>query len=366
MAHEQEFTTPTFKGGRFNAGAGLPVDVLEDLAVYAEILTDVAKHLFKQRHPDRRRVSRGFEDRMQLRLTGIRSGSQIAVLTRRVPDGELPIPDEYDEARDLFAEAIASAAESGTLPPEFPMSVVPKFGRLGQRLQPDELMIFARRGGEAAIYDRAARSRIIALGGQSYSARDEFVGYVADLNSHTGRFELRLVDGTALPGDYTTYWNELHTAQGSPVNQGCRVRVDADAEFTAQGQPSRLLVLHEVTVLDTWEWARARLAELAAIERGWFDGADGEPVSATVISFVSEFLEQLSERNAQPPHLFPTPEGGIQAEWRSVERTVSVEFEAPGRMIIHTIEPDGAEDRYEELDAESMDRAVELAATATS
>ena len=135
MAHEQQFTTPTFKGGRFDTGTGLPVEVLADLAAYAEILTDVAKHLFKQRNPDRRRVSRGFEDRLQLRLASIQSGSQIAVLTRRMPDGELPIPDEYDEARDLFAEAIAQVADTGALPPQFPLNAVPKFGRLGQRLR---------------------------------------------------------------------------------------------------------------------------------------------------------------------------------------------------------------------------------------
>lgn len=363
MAHDAAFARPTFRGGRFDSGLGMPVDALPDLAAYAEILTDIAKSLFKQRNPDRRRVSRGFEERLQLRITSVEaSSSQVAVLTRRVPDGQLPLRDEYDDARDLLAEAVAAVAEGRDLPTTFPTSALSKFSRLGQNLEPGEHIAFARFGGGEAVYDRAIRTRLVELGGRSYAARDEFVGYVADLNSQTGRFELRLVDGSAaLGGEYGAHWEGLHSAQGSPPESGQRVRVHADAEFTSSGQPQRFLVIHEVTVLDTWEWAEARLAELGSIESGWFDGEHGEPIDERVFDAVGDFFTLLVERGAPPPHLFPTPEGGLQAEWRTASMTVSVEFEPHGGVVLHSLDVDSGEDEHGATDLANLSRAAEFA-----
>ena len=366
MAPDEVFARPTFRGGRFDLGEGMPVDALPDLAAYAEILTDIAKRLFKQRNPDRRRVSRGFEERLQLRVTTFDSGSQVAILTRQLPSGQLPLRDEYDDARDLLAEAINKVAKGHDLPSRFPPSVLPKFSRLGYRLQPGEHIAFAAGGGEA-IYDRSTRNRLVELGGRSYVERDEFVGYIADLNSHTGRFELRLVDDTiGLGGEYGLHWETLHSAQGSPPEKGQRVRLEADAEFSPTGQPQRLVVVHDVTILDTWDWAQARLAELALIERGWLDGEQGERIAEQVVQAVADFLTLLNRGGVEPPHLFPTAEGGLQAEWRSSASTVSVEFEPNGLLVLHSVDVDSAEDTYHETDFTDVRRAVEFASQATA
>lgn len=361
----EEFARPTFKGGRFDTGEGMPVEALPDLAAYADIITDVAKSLFKQRHPGRQRVSRGFEDRLQLRVSHVEEGSKIPVLERRLPEGELAIPDEYDDARDLVTQAIAAASSGHALPAGLPASVLTKFSRLGQRLQPGERIVFATKQGGEAVYDRTVRTRLVQMGGKAYSSRDEFVGYVSDLDSQRGRVEIRTADGVSLGGEYREFWEVFHAAQGSPPETGRRVRVDAETEYDAAGEPQRFLVVHEVTTLDTWEWAERRLAELGTIEQGWFDGEHGEPVDEAAFDAAGGFLEALADTDVSPPHLFPTPDGGIQAQWRDDANTVSVEFEPGGRTALHSLNVENGDDQYIELESAYIDRAVRFVVDAT-
>lgn len=356
----EEFARPTFTGGRFDIGEGMPVEALPDLAAYADIVTDVAKDLFKQRHPSRQRVSRGFGERLQLRVSRVEEGSKVPVLVRRLPEGELAIPDEYDDARDLVTQAIEAVSTDQVLPAGFPTWVLPKFSRLGQRLQPGERIVFETKQGGKAIYDRTVRSRLVQMGGKSYSARDEFVGLVTDLDSQRGRVEIRIADGMSLAGEYREFWEVLHSAQGSPPESGRRVRIEAETEYDAAGVPQRFLVVHDVISLDTWEWAEARLAELRTIEHGWFDGEHGEPIDTTAFEAAGAFLEALADTAATPPHLFPTPEGGIQAQWRDDDVTVGVEFEPGGRTALHALHVETGDDEYVELESAEIDRAVQF------
>lgn len=124
------------------------------------------------------------------------------------------------------------------------------------------------------------------------------------------------------------------------------------------GVAKRFLVVHDVTMLDTWEWAESRLAELGAIEHGWFDGEHGEPVDEAAFDAAGALLEGLADAEASPPHLFPTPEGGIQAQWRDDAVTVSVEFEPGGRTSLHALNVESGEDQYVELESADIDRAV--------
>lgn len=221
-------------------------------------------------------------------------GSKVPVLERRLPEGELAIPDEYDDARDLVSEAIEAVSAGHPLPTGFPATVLPKFSRLG----------------------------------------------------------------LSLAGEYREFWDVLHDAQGSPPETSRRVRIDAETEYDAGGVAQRFLVVHDVTMLDTWEWAESRLAELGAIEHGWFDGEHGEPVDEAAFDAAGALLEGLAEAEAPPPHLFPTPEGGIQAQWRDDAVTVSVEFEPGGRTSLHALNVESGEDQYVELESADIDRAV--------
>lgn len=362
----REFVRLTFQGGRFDGGNGMPVEALSELAAYADAIRDVARALFKERNPSRVRVSRGFADKLQLRISRIEPGSQIPVLERVRPADELDLKDqrdEYDDARDIIAECIEAVASGQPIPQRFPSASLKKFGAFGQGLETGERILVPLASNRTTTYDRSVRTEILMRTGKRYTERSTFIGHVTRLDSQRGTVDIRVSNGgPTLTATYDDYWEVLHQAQDSPPEEGRQVRIDAEAQYTADGVAERLLLIHDVTMLDTWEWADERLAELGAIERGWLGDDDGEAIDDDVFANVNLFLGELAHSGARPPHLFPTPDGGIQAQWRNGSRTTSIEFEPGDHLVMHRFDVETGEDTYDEVDNADIDTAVAFVA----
>jgi len=77
--------------------------------------------------------------------------------------------------------------------------------------------------------------------------------------------------------------------------------------------------------------AQDRLLELETLSAGWLDGAGLPPALPAL-------------RNARallvPPRLYPTPEGGVQAEWTIGSYEFAVTFEPDGSMSALLVETD--------------------------
>jgi hypothetical protein len=113
----------------------------------------------------------------------------------------------------------------------------------------------------------------------------------------------------------------------------------------------------------TWERAASRLSELAAIEAGWLDHGEGEPVSPVALALTERLLSTLASLGTRVPYLFPTPDGGVNAEWHDRCR-VSVEITPGEELIVHALGRHASGDgTYAELSAVDLDAAAELAAS---
>ena len=66
---------------------------------------------------------------------------------------------------------------------------------------------------------------------------------------------------------------------------------------------------------DEPEAVEARLSALRGLQPGWLDGQNGWPPSWEVIDWLRRVLQARYPSQLDQPWLFPTPEGGIQAEW---------------------------------------------------
>jgi hypothetical protein len=69
-----------------------------------------------------------------------------------------------------------------------------------------------------------------------------------------------------------------------------------------------------------------RCVELLDLAPGWLDG-EGRPPSRKLLDLVGECLEAHQRKDGQQPRLFPTPEGGVEAEWRIGRLDLSIEFD---------------------------------------
>lgn len=80
-----------------------------------------------------------------------------------------------------------------------------------------------------------------------------------------------------------------------------------------------------------------RLDYLASLKDGWLDGAGLAP--STCITQVREYFHKiLTTSDVPPPHLYPTEDGGISAEWTVYDWDTSAVFDPTGNSAeLHTL-----------------------------
>lgn len=69
-----------------------------------------------------------------------------------------------------------------------------------------------------------------------------------------------------------------------------------------------------------------RCMGLLELSPGWLDG-EGVPPTGELLELVEAWLDEHHRQDLEQPRLFPTPEGGVEAEWRIGRMDLSIEFD---------------------------------------
>lgn len=322
-----------FRGARFDAEPGMPVEALGELVAYRELVTEVARLVFLDRNPDRQRVPKGFTERLSLRLRHVDEGSAVPLLERPDAAGVLPLPDEFDAARDLISEAIQAATNSAPIPEAFPEDALVHFNRLGQGLRDDEsIELRAPDVQTGPRYTQAVRK--VLLAGRSNYQRDATVeGWVTELDAERMRFQLHLRTGPVIPApiDAVTF-DEVKEAL-APTGEGPQVVVTGVGVFDRMtDQLVRFDSVHELIAEDA-DSAVADSVAASHAQAGWLDG-DGDETHPEVARRARALFEAIVMRGVPAPRVYPVPDGGLQAEWTLGEREVSVTVEPGGSLYV--------------------------------
>ncbi len=70
-----------------------------------------------------------------------------------------------------------------------------------------------------------------------------------------------------------------------------------------------------------------RCMELLELAPGWLDG-EAVPPTRELLELVGAWLDEHQLQDLEQPRLFPTPEGGVEAEWRIGRLDLSIEFDS--------------------------------------
>ena len=104
-----------FKGERYDDHS-LDTDALREYIQFQKIVREMARTIWKKRHPDRRNLPKDFEDRTRLCLRAIEEGSVAVPLEiRERSEGTLPLQEEWHETVEAIeiAHGVFWAAERG-------------------------------------------------------------------------------------------------------------------------------------------------------------------------------------------------------------------------------------------------------------
>ncbi len=327
------FTSLRLRGGRYEQ-PGMPLESLPELARYERLVVDIARGLWKQDNPERQRAPRGFKNRLQLRLTGIEDGSVVPVLERVLATTDTdPLVDEvsgvFEDARDLLEEAFLAIAQGLDLPPRLPRRALAGLTRFGSSLRENERVEFRHASAAPIVYSQGVRRRLLArTAAQRFEVEAAVAGRVTGLDLERQTFVLTNLHGRPVEGAYEDeglrpdFREVLDSASEAPV-----VRVEGRLTVTAADEVEKVtdVTSVELFALPEAPWA-PRLLYLAHLRDGWLDG-HGRAPSYVALDAARDLLMRLQERKelGAMPGVFPTEEGGIQLEWASGDRVVSVE-----------------------------------------
>lgn len=250
MSNRRKLSEVRFEGPRF-ADNGLEIEVLPELVKYKKILVETAKELWRDKHPDRQRLPRNFEESISIKFYQINPGSAVVPLYREIFDrpGELPLEevDELDEAVGLVDHSILAVQSNERLPANFPKEIVSLVREFGSSLADDESIWIHSEGRSAPVhFTHETRGRFAAWIAETYEDSITVTGEVRGAELDGSMFTLRLSDGSRAKGRFEPEWEEIVT-EGLRDHSTRKLFLSGIGEFSRQdGSLLRILKIADL------------------------------------------------------------------------------------------------------------------------
>lgn len=356
---------PRFTGERFRANT-LPLSLLRDLEALQGIILEIAKDEFRLANPSRRRIPRGFSEGLTLHLVGSREGSYVAqigiVMDSDVLPGFDPRTQAACSARDRFLDAIAQAQDSSQdLSPPLPAGVWPYVEKFGRGLHDGEAIDLVRREGSTIQFTKELRRRLLLTrpGVDMLTDEVELIVKLGDVRPKEHSITIELVDGRSIAATVT----DQQLEELSDVRVGefglSWLRASGIGSFDRSQQLQRVDEVTVIELLDPMD-PRVQLEKLKVLRDGWLDG-DGSPLSLDLLARVGTWFDEHLSEDTPLPRLYPTPEGGVEAEWLIGRLDVSIEFdEAAGIVEWHAMDLDTGKADEKTIDFDDTEALDEL------
>ena len=328
-----EFLRPRLRGARFADGE-IPLQVLADLTALREMILEVAKWRYISENPSRQRVPRGFADRIDLKLTGLGDGSAVPIISITTTDRSLegtgmPYQEFFELARDDIASVIATESGIYQIPngKPLPNQFLAYFNRIGRSLRDGESLEFPMPNGSGpARLTRESRMRLLQRSTITELAQEVTLrGVVPEADHIRMTFELQQIHGGKTVCPMPEQHHETIIAAFQGYRDNTKILVQGIGRYDRQNRLSSLESVEQVTLLETLD-VPARLDELRTMRDGWLDGVGRAP-SSDGLNWLSASFENYFSDDLPLPNVYPTPEGGIEAEWSLGTVSIILEFD---------------------------------------
>lgn len=358
--NNEVFLRPRLRGARF-ADHAIPLEVLEDLAVLAEMLIEIAKAQFLKDHPERKRSPRGFTEGIELKLTAVEDGSAIPVIKLFVLATNTLFPSDkqvyLERARDSLVSAIGAAESNQPITVHLPERTLSYFDRLGRSLRDGEAIEFTSptHPSPVSLTKETRRKLLFASSAMKELTEETSVrGSVPEADQDKMSFQVQLASGQKVVAPIFPQHLDAILDAFNGYRGGTRVLLKGVGRFDRKAHLLALESIEHVSILDPLD-IHARLDELRGLKAGWLAG-QGEVLRSDALDWLAQNFDERYSDDLRPPFLYPTPEGGVQAEWSQGTREVTLEIDLSShkaRWHELDVETDTEESRDLNLDAAS-------------
>ena len=332
-----DFLSPRLVGDRFD-GHAIPLEVLKDLSVLEELIVEVAKWHYRQDNPQRERIPKGFADEVSLRITRIGDGSAIPKIVLAIATNEpSPFPIDhrnyFEKAKSSIVEAVDRAERRQSVAGLLSDNHLAYFDRIGRSLRDHESLElnFPDTERPARLNKTTRRYLTLATSStQGYSEEVRIRGRVFEADQEKERFHLRLTDGSRIPAPIQPEHRDTILDAFRSFKKGSRVVIEGIGRYDRRsGRLTKLESVEHVSVLDRMD-VGARLEEFQLLKNGWLEGNGTVPKSDD-LAWLAEAFERFYPDELPAPYLYPTPEGGVQAEWTNGDLEASLDIDLSAR-----------------------------------
>ncbi|MCX7047871.1 MAG: hypothetical protein NTX50_20595 [Candidatus Sumerlaeota bacterium] len=322
------FLLPRLIGPRFEEHA-IPLEFLKDFAVLDEMVIEVAKWKFIQAHPDRQRAPRGFADGFELKLVGVEEGSAIPIIVLFAASVLIPPANQkyFEQGRDAILCAVEAAEKNKPVSAYLPEKVLAYFDKFGRSLREGEAIELAAPAQTTPPRLTKETRRKLVLASTSIKEITEEIlmrGAIPEADQDDMTFEIQMFDGHKVKAPMASQHLETIFEAFTGYKTGTRVMLQGVGKFTRQGKLQGFESIEYISVLDPLD-VPARLEELRSLKDGWLEGGGIAPPKEGM-DWLAKTFDQDFPDDLPLPHIFPTPEGGIQAEWSRGPDRVTVDI----------------------------------------
>jgi hypothetical protein len=236
----------------------------------------------------------------------------------------------FAQARDICLSALEAIVSDAPLPESFPHDEMPLLADIGRRLGGDEHLLMGNDLRQVRV-DHETRARlanrmhreiaqVVALDGEIEAVDDSKHKY--HIRTRAGRYE----------ADFTVEARDLLL-----FAQRARPLVRISSSATVEG--SRVVEMDDLSFIEDERFSpidtmQTRLRSFEDLPNGWANGSGIAPYVGVVERSRMILSRVLVENPKIPvPSVFPTVDGGIQAEWVTKTWAVDVCFDGQSNLV---------------------------------
>ena len=306
------------------------MEVLKDLVAMRNMILEQARWQYKKQHPDSLSVPSEFS-KVDLKLTGIEDGSARLTLKLATPypvvGDRLPHHKIFEDARDILVDFIWSA-EQGTSVPLNKMSpkALPYFNQLGKSLLDGESLEFSVPGLQTTVRLTGDIHRwLVETISQATPTREVTLrGTIHRIDQKNKTFIMQQIHGPQVDGPLSEIHREAFLGAFNGYRDNTRVQIQCTIRDKV-GQRAQIQSITEIHLLNQLD-VPAQLDEMRSMKDEWLDGYGTAP-SSDGLDWLSAVFSRHYPKDAALPHVYPTPEGGINMEWSLGQREIGLEID---------------------------------------
>lgn len=323
------FLSPRLTGARFSNRA-IPLEFLRDLAVLEEMIVEVAKSEYLNKNPERKRSPRGFTEGIELKLTNLEDGSAKLTISLVTAGALFSLNQHipyFESAREAVLNAIRAAEVSQPMTDHLPEKSLCYFDRMGRSLRDGEAIEFTspKRPTPARLTKETRRRLVLASKAEELTEETTVYGSVPEADQQKKTFEIQVPDDRRIPLEPAAQHYDTVLEAFNGYREGVKISLHGIGRFKRNGSLFEFDSVEHVSILDALD-IPARLDELKYLKNGWLDGQGLAPAREG-LDRLSRAFDRHYPDDLPPPYLYPTDEGGIQAEWTLESKEITLEIE---------------------------------------